>query len=117
MSPNYLGVIVYSLFAALVVLGLLAVATLVGPKRRSLIKDAPFECGTVGTGDASERFSAKFYLVAVIFIIFDVEIVFLYPWAVTLKDLGWSSFYGMMPFLVILELGVLYIWRRGVLSF
>ena len=112
-----LGIVAYSILAALFVLCLLAVAVFVGPKRRSSVKDAPFECGTVGTGDASSRFSAKFYLVAVIFILFDVEVVFLYPWAVTLKSLGWLSFLGMMPFLIILELGILYIWRRGVLEF
>jgi NADH-quinone oxidoreductase subunit A len=95
---------------------LLVLATLVGPKKYGEVKDDPFECGTVGTGSADQRFSVQFYLVAMIFILFDIEIAFMYPWAVTLQDIGWMSFWGMMPFLVVVELGLLYIWRRGVLD-
>lgn len=116
MLDTYLPILVLMLLSGLVVGGLLLASIFLGPKSHSEIKDQPFECGTVATGDASQRFSVKFYLVAVIFILFDIEIVFMYPWAVTLQELGWASFWGMMPFLLIVELGLLYIWRRGVLD-
>ncbi len=88
----------------------------IGPRRYSEVKDDPFECGTIGAGSANERFSVKFYLVAMIFILFDIEIVFLYPWAVQAIKLGWYGFWVMMMFLTVLVIGLAYVWKRGVLD-
>jgi NADH-quinone oxidoreductase subunit A len=67
-------------------------------------------------GDARERQSVKFYLVAMIFLLFDIEVAFLYPWAVSLRDLGWSGFAQIVTFFVILAIGFVYVWRKGVLD-
>ena len=102
--------------AAGFVIHALLMAILIGPSKPSEVKDEPFECGTVATGDVSGRHSVKFYLVAMTFIVFDVEIVFLYPWAVNLKEYGWYAFWAVMPFLTVLSIGLLYEWKRGVLD-
>lgn len=95
---------------------MLAASILIGPKRYSEMKDDPFECGTVATGDVSGRHSVKFYLVAMTFIVFDVEIVFLYPWAINLTELGSYALWAMLPSFSILTLGLVYEWKRGVLD-
>ena len=79
-------------------------------------KLAPYECGVPPVGDARERQSVKFYLVAMIFLLFDIEIAFLYPWAVALRDLGWFGFFQILTFFLILTVGYLYVWRKGVLD-
>lgn len=82
----------------------------------SEVKDDAFECGTIGTGDARSRFGVKFYLVAMIFILFDIEIVYMFPWAVNALQLGWYGFYVMLSFMLVLAMGLAYIWKRGVLD-
>ena len=79
-------------------------------------KLAPYECGMPAVGDARERHSVKFYLVAMIFLLFDIEIAFLYPWAVALRDLGWPGFVQILTFFLILLVGYVYVWRKGVLD-
>lgn len=116
MLDTYFPLLVLFLLAGAVVSGLLLVSILFGPKKPSEVKDDPFECGTIGTGDAKQRFSVKFYLVATTFILFDIEIVFLYPWAVKLQELGWPGFWAMFPFLVVLGVGLVYEYKRGVLE-
>ncbi len=114
-STFSLGLMV--LASASVCLVLILLSVFLGPKKRdNPIKNDSFECGTLGSGGVNQRFGVKFYLVSMMFILFDVEVVFMYPWAVTLSEIGWSSFYGMIPFLVIVEFGLLYVWRRGVLD-
>lgn len=116
MLNTYFPLLVLFFLVAGFVVTMLALAILLGPKRHSAIKDEPFECGTIATGDASQRMSVKFYLVAMIFILFDIEIVFMYPWAVNAVALGWSGFWAMMSFLSVVVLGLVYVWRRGVLD-
>ena len=93
-----------------------AVATVLGPKRPSRIKSEPFECGSVSEGPAHQRFAVKFYVVALLFIVFDVEAVFLYPWAVIFRRLGWFGFVEMALFAATLVIGLIYVWRKGALS-
>lgn len=92
-----------------------------GPKKPTASKLDPYECGMPTVGDPRQRFSVKFFMVAIVFILFDVEAVFLYPWAVLFKDfiksgLGVFIFWEMTAFLLILFLGLVYIWKRKVLE-
>jgi NADH-quinone oxidoreductase subunit A len=77
---------------------------------------APYECGMPPVGDARERQSVKFYLIAMIFLLFDIEIAFLYPWALALRDLGWFGFAQILTFFLILAVGYVYVWRKGLLD-
>lgn len=116
MFESYFPILVLMILAAGFVITMLLLSILLGPKNPSAVKDDPFECGTIGTGNPNDRLSVKYYLVAMIFILFDIEIVFMYPWAVTVGKLGWTSFYAMISFISILVLGFAYIWKRGVLD-
>src|SRR5215217_4658761 len=89
---------------------------LLGPRKPSPEKSAPYECGMPPVGDARERMSVKFYLVAMVFLLFDIEVAFLYPWAMAMRDLGWSGYVQIVLFTAILAAGYLYIWRKGVLD-
>jgi len=89
---------------------------LLGPRHPTPEKSAPYECGMPPVGDARERQSVKFYLVAMIFLLFDIEVAFLYPWAMALRDLGWTGFVQVVTFMAILAIGYIYIWRKGVLD-
>ncbi len=95
---------------------LLGAALLLGPRRPSKVKAAPFECGSVPIGDARQRFGVKFYVVALLFIVFDIEAVFLYPWAVQVRELGWPGFAGMAIFGFTLLVGLVYVWKKGALE-
>lgn len=116
MLETYVPVLILFVLAAGFVTTMLLLAIILGPKKYSEVKDDPFECGTIGSGSTSQRFGVKFYLVAITFIVFDVEIIFLYPWAIQVGELGWNGFWVMMPFLGILTLGLVYEWRRGILN-
>src|ERR687897_2857571 len=91
-------------------------SSVLGPRKPTPEKSAPYECGMPPVGDARERQSVKFYLVAMIFLLFDIEIAFLYPWAVALRDLGWFGFVQILTFFLILTVGYIYVWRKGVLD-
>jgi NADH-quinone oxidoreductase subunit A len=95
---------------------LVAIAALAGPKRPTTQKHTPFESGISPVGDARRRFSVKFFLVALLFLMFDVETVFVFPWAVLFRHLGWFGFVEMAIFLVILLIGLVYVWRKGALE-
>ena len=84
-----------------------------GPRRPSPEKSAPYECGMPAVGDARERQSVKFYLVAMIFLLFDIEVAFLYPWAIASRDLGKTAFWQIVTFFVLLVTGYIYVWRKG----
>ena len=98
---------------ALVSVGL---SNVFGPSRPTPEKSAPYECGMPPVGDARERQSIKFYLVAMIFLLFDIEVAFLYPWAMALRDLGWNGFVQVLLFMGLLLAGYVYVWRKGVLD-
>jgi NADH-quinone oxidoreductase subunit A len=89
---------------------------LLGPRKPTPEKLAPYECGMPPVGDARERQSVKFYLVAMIFLLFDIEVAFLYPWAMALRDLGWGGFLQVVLFMLLLSSGYVYIWRKGALD-
>ncbi|GBE29243.1 NAD(P)H-quinone oxidoreductase subunit 3 [bacterium BMS3Bbin04] len=94
----------------------LAATHILGPKKYDPIKQDTYECGVDYVGDSRQRFSVKFYLVAVLFVIFDLEVVFMYPWAVNFKELGFYGLGAMSIFLVILTVGLLYEWKKGALE-
>jgi NADH-quinone oxidoreductase subunit A len=113
---GWLGIvfmIVLGVGFAVVMIGL---SVLLGPRNPTPEKLAPYECGMPAVGDARERQSVKFYLVAMIFLLFDIEVAFLYPWAVSLRDLGWSGFLQIVTFFLILLVGFVYVWRKGILD-
>ena len=90
---------------------------LLGPKRPSEIKSTVFEAGSEPSpGTAHQRFAVKFYVVALLFIVFDVETVFLYPWAVNFKQLGWFGYAEMLVFALTLVIGLAYVWKKGALE-
>lgn len=92
------------------------IASLFGPRHRDPVKDAPFECGNPSFGTQGKRFSVKFYIVAMLFLVFDLEIVFIYPWSVLFRRLGWFGFFEMMLFLTVLVVGLTYEWKKGALE-
>ena len=94
----------------------IVLSSLLGPRKPTREKAAPYECGMPPVGDARERQSVKFYLVAMIFLLFDIEVAFLYPWAMALRDLGWNGFVQVVLFMLLLASGYVYIWRKGVLE-
>jgi NADH-quinone oxidoreductase subunit A len=95
---------------------LLLLSSLVGWRRPSQIKNQAYECGMTPTGDAREPFSVKFYLVAMVFILFDVEAIFLYPWAFIFRSLRWFGFVEMLLYIGILLVGYFYLWKKGALD-
>lgn len=99
----------------------LGLSSLLGPKKPSASKGSTYECGITPTGNSRERFSVKFFLVAILFILFDVEVVFLFPWAILYRDfiaqgMGLVMLVEMAIFMVILILGLAYVWRKGALD-
>ena len=99
-------------FGAVNILG----AHLLAPRKPTPEKLAPYECGMPPVGDARERHPVKFYLVAMIFLLFDIEIAFLYPWALALRELRWTGFIQLIVFFLILLAGYIYVWRKGVFN-
>src|SRR5436190_16116054 len=91
-------------------------SSVLGPRKPTPEKSAPYECGMPPVGSAYERQSVKFYLVAMIFLLFDIEIAFLYPWAMALRDLGWTGLGQVVLFMLLLLAGYVYVWRKGALD-
>ena len=89
---------------------------LLGPHNPTPEKSAPYECGMPAVGDARERQSIRFYLVAMIFLLFDIEVAFLYPWALALRSLGWSGYLQVLLFTLVLFAGYVYVWKKGALD-
>jgi NADH-quinone oxidoreductase subunit A len=116
MNLAYVAVLVSFGTALVVVAVLLGAGALLRPHRPTPIKSEAFECGNPPSGPAWGRFSVKFYLTAILFIVFDVEVVFLYPWAVIFRPLGMFGFLEMAVFVLVLALGFVYVWRKGALD-
>ena len=112
----YFPVLVQGLLAVVIAAALIIISYVFGKKVRNKIKDTPYESGITPTGDARHRFSVKFYLVAMLFIVFDIEAIFLYPWAVVYRDLRWFGFVEMLIFVVLILSGFFYIWKKGALD-
>ena len=117
-SPTevYFPVLLQAVVAMLLAAGLLTVSYLLGKRVRNRVKDMPYESGIVPTGDARQRFSVKFYLVAMLFILFDIEAIFLYPWAVVYRELAMPGFVEMLVFVILILSGFFYIWKKGALD-
>ena len=116
MDHPYFPLLVTFGIAAAVVFALLMVASKVGPKSANPAKAEPFESGNPPKGDARIRFSVRFYLIAMLFLIFDLEVVFLYPWAIYFRQLGIFGLVQMGIFLAILTVGYVYVWKKGALD-
>ena len=118
MTPlqTYFPLAVAFITAGALALLLVGAANLLGPRHPSVVKSAVFECGSDPVGSARERFGVKFYMVALLFIVFDVEAVFVYPWAVLLRELGWSGYVAMAFFAFTLVVGLAYVWKKGALD-
>jgi NADH-quinone oxidoreductase subunit A len=118
----YLPVLLQLLVAAGIGTGMIVLSAILGQRKYSRMKMQAYECGITPTGDAQHRFSVKFYLVAMLFILFDVEAIFLIPWAVVYRDLlkipgaGLFGFWEMMVYIGIVLVGFFYIWKKGVLD-
>jgi NADH-quinone oxidoreductase subunit A len=96
--------------------GAIVLSTLLAPRNPSPEKLAPYECGMPAVSDARERHPIKFYLIAMIFLLFDIEVAFLYPWAMALRDLKWVGFVQILVFFAILVAGYAYVWKKGALT-
>jgi NADH-quinone oxidoreductase subunit A len=118
MTPlqSYFPVAAAFLFCGLLAALLVGLATILGPRRPSAVKSSPFECGSEPIGSAHDRFGVKFYLIALLFIVFDIEAVFIYPWAVLLRELGWAGYTTMAVFAFTLVIGLAYVWKKGALD-
>jgi len=116
-SPiDFLPVALMFFVALAVVIAILIITHWWGPKRRSKIKEATFECGIEVQGNARIPFSIKYFLVAILFVLFDVEVIFMYPWAVNFKSLGLLGFIEMLTFVALLLVGFYYIIKKGALK-
>jgi len=113
---NYLPLLMHFLVAGALAGVIVLLSWIIGERKPTRAKLSPYECGMVPIGDARGRFSVKFYMVAMLFILFDVEAIFLYPWAVILKDLKMFGFWEMMVYLGIFLVGFFYVWKKGVLE-
>jgi NADH-quinone oxidoreductase subunit A len=116
MLAEYIGVALMLLMAIGIAVGMVFMTSILGPKRYFADKMEPFECGESQLVSPHQRFSVKFYLVAVLFVLFDIEAVFFFPWAVLFKRLGVFGFVEMLLFIIILGVGLLYVWKRGGLD-
>jgi NADH-quinone oxidoreductase subunit A len=116
LAEQYLPVLFVVAVALAVPLMFTLMGVLLGPKRDSAIKRMPFESGHPSRGTQHHRYSVRFYMVALAFLIFDVEIVFFYPWAVNFREFGFYGFWVMAIFFAVLILGLVYDWRKGALE-
>ena len=116
MLGNYFPVLLFIIVGLAVGVVPLALGRLVGPHKPDSAKLSPYECGFEAFEDARMKFDVRYYLVAILFILFDLEIAFLFPWAVVLKEIGTFGFFSMLLFLAILVVGFIYEWMKGALE-
>lgn len=116
MLTDYFPILLFLLVALLVGVGPLLLGFLIGSRRPDPQKNSPYECGFEAFEDARMKFDVRYYLVAILFILFDLEIAFLFPWAVVLKEIGPFGLGAMIVFLAILVVGFIYEWKKGALE-
>jgi NADH-quinone oxidoreductase subunit A len=116
MLENYLPILIFIAIGILFGVLPLLLGRVFAPYRPTKEKLAPYECGFEPFEDARMKFDVRYYLVAILFIIFDLEIAFLFPWAVVLDEIGWAGFAGVIIFLALLVLGFIYEWKKGALE-
>ena len=113
---QYFPVLLFILVGIVVGVAPQIIGYVLGPNRPNAAKNSPYECGFEAFEDARMKFDVRYYLVAILFILFDLEIAFLFPWAVTLKEIGPVGFWSMMTFLAVLVVGFVYEWKKGALD-
>ncbi len=116
LLSDYLPLVIFLAVSMVIAAALLVAPFLVAYSKPDPEKLSAYECGFNAFDDARMKFDVRFYLVAILFIIFDLEVAFLFPWAVTFGDLGWFGFWSMMSFLGVLTVGFVYEWRKGALE-
>ena len=113
---TYLPLLLLFLLAGVITLGMFTATSLLGPKNPTPEKMTPYECGSESTGGRFVKPSVKFYLTAILFVVFDIEAVLIYPWAITFRSLGWGGLFTMASFLVLLIVALIYVWKKGALE-
>jgi NADH-quinone oxidoreductase subunit A len=116
LLENYFPILLFIIVGLAVGVAPIVLGKLAAPNRPDLEKNSPYECGFEAFEDARMKFDVRYYLVAILFILFDLEIAFLFPWAVVLKDIGLFGFLAMLVFLAILVVGFVYEWVKGALE-
>jgi NADH-quinone oxidoreductase subunit A len=116
MLPDYLYIAFFVLLGIIFVAAAFTTSWLLRPRVPSPEKNAPYECGEVVHGNSRVQFNIRFYLVALIFVIFDVEILFTVPWALVFRQIGMSAYIEMLIFILILTIGLAYAWKKGALE-
>src|ERR1700689_3590808 len=116
LAQTWFPVLLQTVLAMVIGVALVALTFVIGRRLKNKVKDMPYECGIAPTGDAQHRFSVRFYLVAMMFILFDIEAIFLYPWAVVFKQLKMFGFFEMLTFVILILAGFFFIWKKGVLD-
>lgn len=116
LLENYFPVLLFILIGILVGIVSMLLGRVLGPHKPDPQKLSPYECGFEAFGDARMKFDIRFYLVAILFILFDIEVIFLMPWAANVNELGLHGFWAVMGFLSVLAIGLAYEWKRGALE-
>ena len=116
MLAEYFPILLFIIVGSVVGAAPMALGKLLGPSKPDPEKLSPYECGFEAFEDARMKFDVRYYLVAILFILFDLEIAFLFPWAIVLQDIGWFGLVSMLIFLAILVVGFIYEWKKGALE-
>ena len=116
MLAEYTGVLVILVVGMVIAGAMLGIHLLLGPRRRFAEKQEPFECGETQIVSPRRRYAVKFYMVAILFVVFDVEAIFFYPWGAVFQELGWFGFGAMFVFTIPLAIGLIYEWMKGGLD-
>ena len=116
MLGEYLPILLFLFVAVVIAVALLTIGWLLGPKRPSAEKLSPYECGFAAFEDARMQFDVRYYLIAILFIVFDLEIAFVFPWALVFRELGVFGLVEMGVFLALLVIGFVYVWKKGALE-
>jgi NADH-quinone oxidoreductase subunit A len=116
MLVEYIPIAILFVVASAIAVLVIVLGSVMGPRRKSFRKQSPYESGMMPIGPGTRRMSIRYYLVAVLFILFDVEVIFFYPWAVNFRALGLFGFIEMLVFVGILLVGYVYIWKKGALE-
>ena len=116
MLAEYIGILVILVVGVVLVCALMGIHLLLGPRREFAEKNEPFECGEKQIVSPRQRYAVKFYMVAILFVVFDVEAIFFYPWAAVFMELGWFGYVAIFVFTIPLAVGLVYEWMKGGLE-
>ena len=116
MVLEYVSILILMGIAAFMAVFMVGLSCILGPKSAKAVKGQPYECGMTTVGPTRRRMTIRYYIVAMLFLVFDIEILFLYPWAVTTRNMGLFGFIEMLVFVAILFVGYMYVWKKGALE-